>query len=144
MERLKKMELPITGSCLCGQFAYQCSSTPVWSVNCHCKACQKSSGAPYVSAFSVPKNSFEITMGDTVTFSRKAENGNNVSTFLCVNCGTRLFAKSEGNQNLINIFAPTLDDATHYVAVSNVFLSEAAHWIEPDEKRFNFEKMPKF
>ena len=144
MERLKKMELPITGGCLCGEFAYECSNTPIWSVNCHCKACQKSSGAPYVSAFSVPRNSFEITKGDTITFSRKAESGHVVITFLCATCGTRLFAQSEGNKKLVNIFAPTLDDTTHFTAVSNVYLSEAAGWIEPDEKRFNFEKMPKF
>ncbi|MEO9914554.1 GFA family protein [Parasphingorhabdus sp.] len=144
MERLKRMQLPIKGGCLCGEVSYQCSTAPIWSVNCHCRACQMLSGAPYVSAFSVPAEAFTVNSGDTIKFFRESDNGNKVSTTYCAKCGTRLFAQSEGNQALVNIFAPTLEDAANFVPISNVYLSAAACWIEPDEKRFNFEKMPEF
>lgn len=144
MEQLKNMKLPIHGRCLCGKVAYQCFQSPVWSVNCHCRSCQKLSGAPFVSAFSVPADAFEIVTGNTISFSRQAESGNTVSTFHCSECGTRLCAQSDGNKSLINIFAPTLDDASGYEPVSNVYLSETAKWITPDNKLFNFGKMPAF
>ncbi len=144
MEQLKKMKSPIRGSCLCGKVTYQCSKSPVWSVNCHCKSCQKLSGAPFVSAFSVPANAFDIVTGDVISFSREADSGHTVSTFHCSNCGTRLCAQSDGNKQLMNIFASTLDDASNFEPISNVYLSEAAGWIEPDKKLFNFEKMPSF
>ncbi len=144
MEQLKNMKLPIHGRCLCGKVVYQCSQSPVWSVNCHCRSCQKLSGAPFVSAFSVPAETFAIVTGDTISFSRQAESGHMVSTFHCSECGTRLYAQSDGNPSLVNIFAPTLDDTSGYEPVSNVYLSETANWIAPDDKLFNFEKMPSF
>tara|TARA_R110001592_G_scaffold41585_2_gene135643 strand:- start:841 stop:1275 length:435 start_codon:yes stop_codon:yes gene_type:complete len=144
MEQLKAMIVPITGSCLCGELTYLCSKPPVWSVNCHCKSCQKLSGAPFVSAFSVPSEAFQIKTGKTVAFSRMSESGHSVSTFHCAACGTRVCAQSEGNKSLMNVFAPTLEDTSGYEPISNVYLSESASWIVPDEKSFNFEKMPSF
>jgi hypothetical protein len=64
MKAVLEMAMPIEGSCLCGQVTYRCTKQSVWSVNCHCRACQKLSGAPYVSAFSVPADSFEL-FGET-------------------------------------------------------------------------------
>ena len=41
-----------------------------------------------------------------------------------------------------NVFASTLDNPECFRAISNVYLSEAARWIEPPPARFNFAKMP--
>jgi len=42
----------------------------------------------------------------------------------------------------MNIFASTLSDPSSYTPVSNVYLSEAAHWITPPKVMLNFPKMP--
>lgn len=141
MRGLEQMTPPITGRCLCGAVAYVCAAAPVWSGNCHCRACQKLSGAPFVSAFSVPAETFSAT-GETRPFFRTSETGHRVTTTHCATCGGRVFAQSEGNTALINIFAATLDDPATFRAISNVYLSEAAAWIEPPPARFNFRKMP--
>lgn len=135
------MTPPITGSCLCGAVTYVCSAAPIWSVNCHCRACQKLSGAPFVSAFSVPAASFTV-QGDTVSFFRESETGHRVTTTCCAHCGGRVYAQSAGAVALVNIFAATLADPTTFRAISNVYLSEAASWIEPPPATFNFPKMP--
>jgi hypothetical protein len=132
----------INGQCLCGRSSYICRKSPVWSVNCHCHGCQKLSGAPFVSAFSVPAESFGFT-GETIAFQRPSEAGHSVTTTHCAACGTRLFAQSAGARHLVNVFASTLVDAGSFVAISNVYLSEAAAWAQPPSARFNFEKMPK-
>lgn len=135
------MALPITGACLCGQVSYVCSKPPVWSCNCHCRACQKLSGAPYVTAFSVLSESFEQT-GDLICFERIADSGHEVRTYHCADCGTRVFAQSAGALHLTNIFASTLPDQSEFKPISNVFLAEAASWIEPPEAKLNFPGMP--
>ncbi|MDE0878666.1 MAG: GFA family protein [Sphingomonas bacterium] len=142
MSILPEMKLPIIGSCLCGQVTYTCSKSPFWSVNCHCRSCQKLSGAPYVSAFSVPADSFRVT-GQTVDFRRLAEAGHEVTTTHCAACGSRVHAQSAGATHLMNVFASTLADPSGYLPISNVYLSEAAHWIEPPQAKFNFAKMPR-
>lgn len=141
LEALDVMKPPIFGSCLCGQVSYVCTSSPVWSVNCHCRSCQRLSGAPYVSAFSVLADSFR-SMGETVRFRRQSDAGHSVTTTHCSNCGSRMNAQSSGAAHLINIFASTLTEPSSFVPVSNVYLSEAAAWITPPPAQFNFPKMP--
>jgi hypothetical protein len=143
MRLLPGMKPPISGSCLCGSVTYICSSSPVWSVNCHCRSCQRLSGAPYVSAFSVPADSFEAK-GATISFQRMSDAGHLVITTHCAKCGSRVHAQSAGATHLMNIFASTLDDPSGFVPISNVYLSEAAGWIEVQEARFDFPGMPEF
>ncbi|MFN2099252.1 GFA family protein [Altererythrobacter sp. MF3-039] len=137
-----KLNPPISGQCLCGQISYVCSKEPVWSVNCHCRACQKLSGAPFVSAFTVPAESVEIS-GGLVSFKRQSDAGHEVTTAHCAKCGTRIHAQSAGAKHLLNLFATTLTDPQSFQPISNVYLSEAASWIEPPEARYNFRGMPK-
>ena len=141
MRALNMMAPPITGQCLCGEVTYICSATPIWSVNCHCHACQKLSGGPYVSAFSVPADSFAVE-GATTYFQRISEAGNLVTTWHCAGCGGRVNAQSAGATTIMNVFASTLHDTSKFTAVSNVYLSEAAPWIVPPDAPFNFQKMP--
>jgi hypothetical protein len=141
MAQLSAMQPPIHGGCLCGKVTYVCRAVPVWSVNCHCHSCQALSGAPFVSAFSVPAQSFEV-IGDTVSYRRSSESGHEVVTTHCAACGSRIHAQSKGATHLMNVFASTLDDPSSFKPVSNVYLSEAVHWIEPPQTLVSFPKMP--
>jgi len=42
----------------------------------------------------------------------------------------------------MNVFAATLDEIENYRPISNVYLCDAAAWIDPPEALFNFQKMP--
>ena len=139
---LKKMVPPFEGGCLCESFRYRCTEIPVWSCNCHCHSCQKLSGSPFVSAFSVRTTAFEILSGETVAFERKADSGNAVKTHHCKRCGTRLFAERTGNAEMIGVFASTLDDPSTFTPISNVYVSEVAPWTDLDDALLSFEKMP--
>ncbi len=141
MKSLLEMSIPIEGRCLCGQVTYRCTKQPVWSVNCHCRACQKLSGAPCVSAFSVPAESFELA-GEIIEFRRQSDSGHVVVTAHCAACGSRIHAQSAGATKIRTVFASTLADPSQFRPVSNVYLSEAAPWIDPPDALFNFAKMP--
>ena len=138
---LQALVPPIEGGCVCGAVAYVCTAVPVWSGNCHCRSCQKLSGGPFVSAFSVPAESFSL-QGETTAFRRTAESGHLVTTTHCASCGARVCAQSAGNTALVNVFAATLRDVAAYTPISNVYLSEAAHWVTPPAAPVNFDRMP--
>ena len=55
------MELPFSGRCQCGALRYVCTELPRFAVNCHCKACQKTSGASCVSVLNVPISAVEVS-----------------------------------------------------------------------------------
>ncbi len=41
---------PITGGCLCGAVRYESEEPPTDSNYCHCRICQRTSGAPVCGA----------------------------------------------------------------------------------------------
>lgn len=53
-----------------------------------------------------------------------------------------MFAQSAGNTSIVSIFAATLLEPDVFRPVANVYLSEAASWIEPPPALFNFQRMP--
>jgi hypothetical protein len=40
------MTVSFSGGCACGSIRYVCARAPVAMLNCHCRDCQRSSGAP--------------------------------------------------------------------------------------------------
>jgi hypothetical protein len=140
-EALGAMTPPLDGACICGAVTYMASATPIWSGHCHCHECQKLSGAPFVSAFSVPADSFSI-QGPTREIQRRGGSGARVSTYHCAACDARMFAQSARDTSIVSIFASTLRDPSVFRPVGNVYLSEAASWVAPPPALFNFPKMP--
>ena len=55
------MAVTRTGGCLCGAVRYESEGAPVFSLQCHCRDCQRSSGTAYIAAIRVPSAGFRIT-----------------------------------------------------------------------------------
>ncbi|HYV89124.1 MAG TPA: aldehyde-activating protein, partial [Candidatus Polarisedimenticolia bacterium] len=41
------MSKKITGGCACGAVHYEIGAEPVFMLNCHCRDCQRATGAAY-------------------------------------------------------------------------------------------------
>ena len=48
------------GGCLCGAVRYECEGKPQFSLQCHCRDCQRQSGAPHVAAVRAQTSSGEV------------------------------------------------------------------------------------
>jgi len=57
------MSNPRTGGCLCGAIRYQTLGEPAFTLRCHCRDCQRQSGAAHVPAARVPSAGFRILQG---------------------------------------------------------------------------------
>ena len=51
-------DISLVGGCSCGAVRYQCDGEPVMAAHCHCRDCQRSSGAAMATVFAVPKVAF--------------------------------------------------------------------------------------
>lgn len=140
--RLKAMQTPFEGGCLCGAVRYRCSAPPFWSSHCHCVACQKLAGGSFSTAFTVKAESVKILSGETLVFERKADTGHAVTTFRCKSCGTWLFAERAGRPEFKSIIASTLDAPATLPVISNVYVTEAAPWTVLDPNLVQFQRMP--
>ena len=88
------------GGCMCGAVRYECTGTPLFMGNCHCRDCQRAGGGAYNAAIGVPRNAVKIT-GDVKYYESKADSGSMAKRGFCPNCGSRLFS--------LPPFAPDLD-----------------------------------
>src|SRR5262245_36008069 len=53
----------ITGGCLCGAIRYETDVAPIDTGYCHCRMCQRASGAPVLAWASFPIDAFRYTAG---------------------------------------------------------------------------------
>ena len=108
--------------------------------HCHCRACQRLSGAPFVSAFSVPAASFSHH-GEVGQFQRPTASGNLVTTSHCAGLRHPDFRHVYGehrNGQRLRDHPPRPAG----VPAGGERLSEAVNWIDPPPAIFNFQTMP--
>jgi class 3 adenylate cyclase len=72
-----------TGGCLCGKVRYEVNGKALGSMLCHCRMCQKYSGAPILEGTTFPVDAFRLTKGSPKFYqsSAIAERG------FCADCG---------------------------------------------------------
>jgi hypothetical protein len=132
------MNLPITGGCLCGKVRYEISAQPVDSVNCHCRTCQKSVGAAYLSFMLVPVSALTIT-GDYKEFATVAASGHIMYRGFCPECGTALFGRNSHFTQVRPVAAATLDDPGMFQPQKNIWVADAQPWdiMNPDLPKYD-------
>ena len=122
------MIAPFSGGCACGSIRYVCERAPVAMLNCHCRDCQRSSGAPFASGVIVLVSDTKIT-GTPNTYSVRANSGSLATRSFCSDCGTPLFAGSESAPGVMSIRFPTLDNPSEFRPTLDIWTSSAQPWV---------------
>ena len=95
------------GGCMCGDIRYVVHGDPDWSAHCHCRSCQKATGAAFTTWIGVKTKNFKVTRGKI----RIRESSPGVERGFCGQCGTSLtYVAEAGWPGQVGILAPTLDD----------------------------------
>lgn len=87
-----------TGGCLCGAVRYEMRGPPQKSGYCHCRMCQKVSGAPCIVGVYFAKQVFRITRGQPTFYrsSNVAERG------FCGNCGSQILYRPLRSESIVS------------------------------------------
>ena len=81
----------LTGGCQCGAIRFAVSKAPAKISICHCRMCQKASGAPFASFADIEHEDFAWTRGKPAAF----QSSSIAERDFCSACGTPLsFRKS--------------------------------------------------
>lgn len=130
-----------SGSCLCGSVTYECEATPVFQFNCHCRDCQRTTGAAYAPIIFFPKDSLHLS-GELTFFESVGSSGKAIHRGFCKHCGAQMIGEPEVIPSLTSIRAGTLDDPTLYNPSADVFCSEAAAWDSMNRDIAKYDGMP--
>jgi hypothetical protein len=129
-----------TGGCLCGKVRYEIAVEPVVTAICHCKNCQKQSGAAFSVNLGIPAAAITLK-GELKTFIDSAESGGEVRRSFCANCGSPLVSAIASSPELVFLKAGTLDDTSAVQPVVEVWCNSRQPWVEPSA-RPSFPKNP--
>ena len=122
------MAKAIQGGCACGGVRYELASPPYDSGWCHCRTCQRVSGAPAMVFSTVPAGDFAFVEGEDLvedfvssSFGRRR---------FCGRCGTPLTIQVDHQPETIDFPIATLDAPDALPPGFHIFRASRIAWFE--------------
>jgi len=119
----------LTGACLCGAIRYRCGPPRYPATLCHCRSCQRSSGAPAVAWLTVGTAEFSFLSATPSTFGSSP----GVERAFCGRCGTPLTYATTARPGEIDITLCSLDDPAAVIPADHIWMQDAAPWDRPGD-----------
>ena len=139
---MKLPAFPVEGGCQCGAVRYRITAPPLSVYNCHCRDCQRTSGATNEMSMPIRRDTLERLSGELVAFDKTADSGRIVRQMRCARCGTKVWNEPQSSPALIILKPGTLDDPSWAVPIGNIWTVSRAPWFAIDPKLLNFPRQP--
>ena len=115
----------LKGGCYCGSVHYEAGGLAFHLTSCHCSICRRTTGAPFVAWFSVPRSEFRLSQGVSTRFRSTPKD---VQTF-CSHCGTQLTFEHNDATDEIDITTCSLDELGGLSPQDHMRTSSRLPWI---------------
>jgi hypothetical protein len=112
------------GGCLCGQVRFRVSAPPLDAGYCHCRMCQRNSGAPVVAWVTFPAGSFAWLAAQPGTYVSSATGRRQ----FCAACGSYLVFSFSGRPQEISINTASLDNPAAFPPQRHIFVESRIPW----------------
>lgn len=96
----------LEGGCACGAIRYRIVGTPNDAGFCHCRLCQRTTGAALIAWATVPIGAFEYVKGEPRVFVSSAWGERR----FCPQCGAQLEYRRSDAPSTVEVNYATLDD----------------------------------
>ena len=120
--QIRLPEFPVEGGCVCAAARYRLAAAPLAIYACHCRDCQRFSGAAYSMSMPVARAHVTLLAGRLEIFEKTGDSGRAVGVHFCPRCATRLWHAPARTPDYWNLKPGTLDDASWVVPVAHVWL----------------------
>lgn len=114
------------GGCDCGALRYRVSGQDYDSGICHCRICQRTSGAPAQAFARFHADQFIYTKGEPAIYL-SSEHGQRE---FCAHCGSQLLYRGRQAPFDVALNTPTLDDPEAYPPRAHVWRRSKISWFE--------------
>ncbi|WP_108810348.1 GFA family protein [Sphingorhabdus sp. Alg231-15] len=127
------------GGCYCGSVRYEISGEPINQSICHCRDCQKSSGAASVAWIMLDQDEFSLTTGALKTVDGQG----GAERHFCADCGTGIAYKNANIlPGMIDVQTATLDQPDNYIPEMNIQTAEQISWEKVAHEMPSFDRFP--
>lgn len=125
------------GGCLCGAVRYEVGAGDIpESGYCHCRTCQKQSGAPVVAWFAVPPERVRKLKGALGAYRASSR----ATREFCAACGTYLFFREDDPAATLSVNTATLDDPLLAPPEFHIWRESRVGWFETTDDSPRYEQ----
>ena len=123
---LTMTDFPLTGGCNCGAVRFEVTAPLALASYCHCKRCQRRSGAAASANAHPAPDAFRIVAGEDRLRVWKPDGGG--EKWFCGDCGSSLFGRNPSHADPIGIRMGAFDGDPGIRPSVRQFVAYAAPW----------------
>ena len=132
-------DYPLQGGCSCGGVRYRMMTAPLFVHCCHCRWCQRESGASYALNAMIEADRVELLTGEPEIVDTPSESGKGQKVHRCPACKVALWSNFAGAGDAIHfVRVGTLDNPDAIRPDVNIFVASKQPWVKlsPDIPSF--------
>ena len=123
-------DLPWKGTCTCGAVRYQLTSRPMFVHCCHCRWCQRETGASFALNAMIEADRVILLMGEPEVVSTPSNSGKGQKIARCPRCRIALWSNYSGAGDGVRfVRVGTLEEPDRLPPDIHIFTSSKQPWI---------------
>ena len=122
--------LSLTGHCTCGDVRYRMTGRPLFVHCCHCRWCQRETGASFALNAMIEADRVELTRGEVEVVDTPSLSGNGQKISRCPRCRIALWSNYGGAGDLVRfVRVGTLDEPDRFPPNIHIFTMSKQPWV---------------
>ena len=118
------------GGCACGAVRYRMTSTPLFVHCCHCRWCQRESGASYALNALIESDRVQVLAGEPEPIATPSNSGKGQTVWRCPECRVALWSNYAGFGDKVSfVRVGTLDEAGRITPDIHIFTESKQPWV---------------
>ena len=124
------IESAFEGGCTCRHIRYRMTSQPMWVNCCHCRWCQRETGAAFALNALIESSRVQVLVGEVEVVDTPSNSGRGQKIARCPKCRIALWSNYGGGGDAIRfVRVGTLDDPARCPPDIHIFTSSKQPWV---------------
>lgn len=121
---------PLTGGCACRALRYRMESRPLVVHCCHCRWCQRETGASFALNAMIESDRVSLLAGEPELVDTPSESGRGQKIARCPKCHVAVWSHYAGGGTAVRfVRVGTLDQPDHLPPDIHIFTSSKQPWV---------------
>jgi hypothetical protein len=122
--------VPLEGGCTCGTVRYRMNTRPLFVHCCHCRWCQRETGASFALNAMIESSRVSLLKGEPEIVNTPSNSGKGQKIARCPTCRIALWSNYAGAGDAVRfIRVGTLDDPDRLPPDIHIFTSSKQPWV---------------
>lgn len=131
------MDQVLAGGCHCGQVRFEARGPALNVSACHCRDCQRTTGAPFLVRAVYPRDAV-TRIGETLAYA----SSDRLRRHSCTRCGGLVMAEPVDRPQFVAVLAACLDDPAALAPQAHLWVSHKAPWLKLDDGLPQYAERP--